>query len=546
MFIRLICLVSVFIFVMCGSKKENNTDLELLKKRVDAYADVTISFSLAHFTQNQHKVIHELIATAKQADNIFWQQSSHDAIAVREAYQEIPGPLHKYIMINYGPYDRIHALQRFVGNGPAFKPKGAGFYPESVTKEVFEAYVAKYPEQKRSLENSYTVVKSDGDRLLAVPYNQAYQEEIEAMVLHLRNAADVTENASLRHYLLLRADALLSNDYYQSDLAWMELKDNQIDCIIGPIENSEDGLFNYKGAFESAVMVKDIAASRQLDLYKAHMDELERNLPIDDKYKKDTAGSNNILEVVNVIYFAGEFMAGIKTIASSLPNDERVTSQKGAKKQLYRNILEAKYEEILVKLSDKLIYPGQRHFLSKKAFVFQVLFHELAHTLGPEYVFGSDATVRRALEKYYSPIEECKADVLGIYCLDYFRRNLNYSMEEISQYYITFIAGLLRSIRFGHEEVHGSANLIQLNFLLDEGVVIRDNATGTYRLDVDAFHPAIRKLANRLLMVEATGDINEAQKMIGQYGKISSQVLEDIKVLAEIPTDLHLQFSISD
>jgi hypothetical protein len=539
----LFCVLALFIIFSCGTKKESAQKMDTLQERVDAYSDVTINFSISHFSDSQQKVIKELIEAAEQADAIFWQQSSHDAIAIRDAYKDNPGALQKYIMINYGPYDRVQAFQRFIGDGPAFKPKGAGLYPENITREVFEAYVAKHPEQQASLENQYTVVVSDGNMLKAIPYYIIYHEEIEQMAKHLENAAAFTKNNTLRHYFSLRAKALRSNDYYPSDLAWMDLKENQIDCIIGPVENYEDGLFNFKGAFESAVMVKDIPASQKLDFYKTHMDELENNLPVDTKYKKSSAGAQNVLEVVNIIYFGGEFMAGIKTMASSLPNDERVTSVKGAKKQLYKNIMEAKFEQILVKLADKLIYPAQRHYLSKEAFVFQILFHELAHTLGPEYVFGTDTTVRRSLKEYYSAIEECKADVLGIFYLDYFRQHYNLSMEEVSQNYVTFIAGLFRSIRFGYEEAHGSANVIQLNFLLDEGVIIRDDQSESYRLDVDAFHPAITKLASRLLMIEAAGDIDEAKKLIIQYGKMKSQTIEDMKKLVSIPTDLNLHFT---
>ena len=426
--------------------------MSTLQERVEAYADVDINFSIAHLSTSQQKVIKELIAAAKQADVIFWKQSSHDALAVREQNQSASPLLQKYIQINYGPYDRVHSLKRFVGEGPEFKPKGAGFYPDDLSREAFEAYIAKHPDQKDSLESQYTVVIREGDRLKAVPYHIIYQKEIEQCAKHLENAAAFTENESLKKYFTLRAQALRTDDYYESDIAWMNLKDNQIDCVIGPIENYEDGLFNYKAAFETAVMVKDMPATGQLDFYKSHMDELEKNLPVDDKYKKASAGAQNVLEVVNIVYFGGEFMAGIKTIAASLPNDERVTSVKGAKKQLYKNIMEAKFEEILVKLADKLIYPTQRHYLSKQAFIFQILFHELAHTLGPEYVYQTDTSVRRALQKYYSPIEECKADVLGIYYLDYFRQNFNLSVEEVSKNYVTFIAGLFRSIRFGYEE----------------------------------------------------------------------------------------------
>lgn len=513
-----------------------------IEERVRAYEDVDISVDFTGLNENQQNLIKELIKASKIADYLFWKQSSHDALIIREGFKNKPGAFQKYIEINYGPFDRIYDHNRFVGKGERIKPKGAGFYPEDLTKEEFERYVEQNSDQKEELESLYTIVIREHSKLKAIPYHKFYIEEINQITSHLEKASQFTENTSLKKYLSLRAEALRTDDYYASDLAWMELKDNLIDIVIGPIENYEDRLFNYKAAFEAAVMLKDASASEELDTYKAQLDNLEQNLPIENIYKRESTGTGNVLEVVNILYFGGDFQAGIKTIAASLPNDERVKSQKGAKKQLYKNIIEAKYEKILTQIADKLIDPEQLKYLSKESFVSQILLHEISHSLGPDYIYNSKNSVRSGLKEKYSIIEECKADVLGIYHIEYLKNVLNLNEEKIAQSYITYIAGLFRSIRFGYEEAHGAANLIQLNFLEKDGVLKRNNTNGKYRVDINSFHEVMTKLATKLLMIEALGDYNKADKLIENFGKIRSHTLEDLHKLKEIPRDLDLHF----
>jgi peptide methionine sulfoxide reductase MsrA len=519
-------------------------DINTIKQRLKAYTRVDISLDLKLLSDNHKRIIENLVNAGKIADQIFWQQTSHDASGIREQFKNNPGPLKDYIEINYGPYDRLHNFERFVGEGPDYKPLGAGFYPEDLSQKQFSEYVNQNTGDKDIFEDLYTIISRKKNDLEAIYYHQIYQHKIQKITNHLEEAASLTQNSSLRSYLQKRSHALRTDQYYDSDLAWMNLTDNLIDIVIGPIENYEDRLFNYKTAYEAAVMINDNNASHEIAIYKKHLNNLEQNLPVDDSYKKVVQGSGNILEIVNIVYFGGDFQAGVKTIAASLPNDEKVISEKGAKKQLYKNIMEAKFDQILVPIADLLIDSNQKSFLSKERFISQVLLHEISHTIGPNYVVGKRETVRKSLREIYSIIEECKADILGIYAVQYFAGIFSSRDEDIFEHYVTYSAGLFRSIRFGIDEAHGMANLIQLNFLSQNKVITSKTQTGKYLVNIDTFHRVVKELARILLLIEAHGDYDEALKFIDTYGHLSSETREAMESLNEIPTDLNLTFNI--
>jgi hypothetical protein len=292
-------------------------------------------------------------------------------------------------------------------------------------------------------------------------------------------------------------------------------------------------------------MIKDISASRELAVYQNHIKNLEKNLPIKIDQTKSIKGTDTILEIVNIVYFGGDYQAGVKTIAASLPNDERVISEIGAKKQLYKNIMEAKFDQILLPIADILINKNQRHYVSKKRFISQVLLHEISHTIGPTYVMNKSETVRKSLKEKYSIIEECKADILGIYSVPYFADVFSYTMEDIVEQYVTYIAGLFRSIRFGVEEAHGLANLIQLNCLRMNQVIDYDSRTNTYSVDTNTFFKVIKELARIVLTIEAHGNYAEANSFIEEYGQLRSETRDSIDKLTEVPTDLDLKFNLS-
>jgi hypothetical protein len=518
-------------------------DISIIEQRLKAYTNVNIALDLKSLSDNQKTIIENLVEAGKIADHIFWQQTSHDAMEIREGYKNNPGPLKEYIEINYGPYDRLNNFQRFVGEGPDLKPPGAGFYPDDLSQENFLKYINQNPERKEMFEDPYTIISETESSLAAKYYHQVYHEDINQISLYLEKAAALTQNQSLKSYFLKRSQALMSDQYYESDIAWMDLKDNLIDIVIGPIENYEDRLFNYKTAYEAAVMIKDVSASNELEIYKQHLYNLEQNLPIEDVYKNKIQGSGNILEVVNIAYFGGDYQAGVKTIAASLPNDEKVISEKGAKKQLYKNIMEAKFDKILTPIADLLFESNQKSLLSRERFISQVLLHEISHTIGPNYVVDKTLTVRKSLKENYSIIEECKADILGIYAVPYFKDTFALTEDDIAGHYITYIAGLFRSIRFGIEEAHGMANLIQLNFLSEKGVIRLNSAKSTYSVNLNDFHSAVRELARILLLIEAHGNYEEALKFIESFGQMMPETKDLIEKLSEIPTDLNLSFN---
>ncbi|MBN1448740.1 MAG: hypothetical protein JXA28_12485, partial [Bacteroidetes bacterium] len=320
-------IAAVLLTVGCGKQQESEDmnvtpDQQLVHERLAMYADTDIAVDLSQLTDNQREMIRWLIEAGRLVDEVFWMQSSHDAIAMRDSLKAIEDPTSKeflkYVMINYGPYDRIFEGERFVGTGPDRKPSGAAYYPADMTREEFERYVAAHPGEKAALESQYTVVVRDRDKIKAIPFHEYYPQTAQ-IAGALKEAAKYADNAGLKKYLELRAEAIISDDYYASDMAWMDLKDNDIDVVIGPIENYEDGMFNYKTAHECAVMVKDPEATKELQMFTQHIDAFERALPIREEYKRESAGSGNVLEVVNIVYFSGDFQAGVKTIAASLP-----------------------------------------------------------------------------------------------------------------------------------------------------------------------------------------------------------------------------------
>ncbi|MCZ7554852.1 MAG: peptidase [Bacteroidia bacterium] len=546
-----ILITSVALLLMrCGGKQDNHMmeseQLKLVRERIAMFAETEVSADLSALTERERACVLKLVQAGKLADAIFWMQSSHDAAAVRDSLATRDDDAAKdfltYVMIHYGPYDRIFEGERFVGHGPERKPLGAGLYPPDMSREEFESWVAAHPEQRAALESPYTIIVRGDDGLRAVPYHTCYPQ-VHEMSRLLLEASELADNPGLRKYLALRAKAVITDEYYDSDMAWMDLKTNNIDVVIGPIENYEDGLFNYKTAYECAVMVKDPEGTRELQMFISHIDAFEKALPIESKYTRTSAGSGNILEVVNIVYFGGDFHAGVKTIAASLPNDPRVTEKKGGKKQMYKNLMEAKFDKIVVPIAERILDPALHPFVNRSSFTSFVTLHEVSHTLGMPYVYGKpELSVRRALKDRYSAIEECKADVLGLYNNMVLLDEKIITKEALKKSIVTYVAGLFRSLRFGAEEAHGKANLIQLNWLIDREAVIRSGKR--WSINFDRFMPALTELAREVLMLEILGNYDGAGEMLTRYGGITPAIQETVAALAEIPRDLNTKYSV--
>ncbi len=540
----LITVLLTVVLISCGKKEQPKEQpmesLPSIRERIEAFAPVKIKADLAFLSDKERKVVELLVEAAKLADSIFWKQTSPDAIAIRDSLAKLSSTeskdLLKLVNIFYGPYDLVYEGIRFVGKGPKFKPKGANFYPLDLTKEEFEKYIAEHPEQKEELESQYTIVVREGNRLKGIPYNQAYPE-VEKIAQKLTEAANFCENETLKRYLLLRAKALMTDDYFESDMAWMDIRNSNIDVVIGPIENYEDALYNYKTAYEAIVMVKDIAATKELEIFEKNLDYFEHNLPYDKKYIRKTAGKGNVLQIMNVVFFGGDCQAGTKTIANSLPNDPRVTELKGGKKSMFKNMMEAKFDKILVPIAEKLLEPNLVKYVDKKVFTSFVTMHEVSHTLGRGFVFGNETlTVRKALKERYSAIEECKADVVGMYNHKHLLAKGLIDENYLEKAKVTYIVGLFRSIRFGAEEAHGKANLIQLNYLREKGIISYNNSKLT--INLAEFFTGIESLANLILTTQAEGNYEKAGEIITRYGKLDNETKKMIDSLKSVPRDI--------
>lgn len=520
---------------------------ETLDNRIGIYAPVAVAVDVSFLSANDRQALKLLLEAGKLADEIYWKQTSPEAIPLRDSLKKATSSEAKaafdFVMINYGPYDRIDDGKRYIGSGPAKMPPNANFYPQDLTKEEFENYVAKNKKEKTVLESQYTVVKRDGDKLIGIPYNKEYPEAVKIAKL-LDDASALAENPTLKNYLKLRAEAIRTDNYFKSDMAWMDITGSDLDIVIGPIENYEDGIFNYKTAYECMLMVKDKEATKELQLFLNHIDSFEHKLPCDKKYIRPTAGKGNILQVVNIAYMGGDCQSGVKTIANSLPNDPEVTKVKGGKKSMFKNIMEAKFDKIVKPIADIILDESLRPYVDKKAFTSFVTLHEVSHTLGRGFVFGNNKlAVRKALQENYSAIEETKADILGLYNHKHLLEEKIYTEEYIMKVISTYIAGLFRSIRFGAEEAHGMANVIQLNFLTEKGAIVRSKS-GALNIDRAKFFDAAAELANLILTIEAEGNFKASQEFIDKYGKLTEETKKTIEQLKLIPRDINTTYEI--
>ncbi|HOQ49200.1 MAG TPA: peptidase, partial [Candidatus Kapabacteria bacterium] len=401
------------------SQPELSEQAKKIKQLSEQFAKIEITADVSHLSQRERALLEKLIEAGKLCDAIFWKQSSHDAIAVRDSLIKLNTEEAKifleYVNINYGPYDVLNENVRFVGVGPEKRPPGGGFYPEDITKEEFENHIKNNPKDKEAFESQYSVIVRENGGLKAIPYHH-YYPETEKLAKLLEEAAELADNPTLKNYLILRAKATRTDDYYESDMAWMDIENSNIDVIIGPIENYSDALYNYKTAYEAVVMVKDIEASKELEMFQKHIPDFQNNLPYDKKFIEPVKTEKEILQIVNVVYFGGDCQKGTKTIAAALPNDPRVHETKGGKKSMFKNMMEAKFKTIVVPIANEIIAPELRGYVDSKAFTSFVTLHEVSHTLGRGYVYGSkDLTVRKALKERYSAIEETKADILSMF-----------------------------------------------------------------------------------------------------------------------------------
>ncbi len=502
------------------------------KARADIYVSVDLVADMSNLTDNQKQMVSLLIDASQIMDYLFWLQSYGQPDSLLSQFTDDKSRW--FAEVNYGPWDRLDG-DKPLFKGIGAKPLGAQFYPADMTKEEFDGL------DLPGKDGLYSIIKRDDKgKLYLTPYHQEYSAQLEDTAALLIKASKLAEHKGFANYLEMRAKALITDDFQASDLAWMDIKTNPIELVIGPIETYEDQLFGYRAAYESYVLLKDMTWSEKLAKYASFLPELQRGLPIADAYKTETPGTDSDLNAYEVIYYAGHSNAGSKTIAINLPNDEEVQLKKGTRRLQLKNAMRAKFDKILLPIAATLIAPEQRKHVQFHAFFANTMFHEVAHGLGIKNTITNKGTVRQALKDTASAFEEGKADVLGLYMVTELFKKGELEEGELMDFYTTFLASIFRSIRFGASSAHGKANMVRFNYFQDKGAFSYDPTSGHYSVNFDKFQIAMADLSRDLLTIQGDGDYEKAKNWLEVKGVIGEQLEKDLARLSKagIPVDI--------
>ena len=514
---------------------------EELQRALARFAPVKMEVDVSFLPASERAALNRLIRAARLMDEIFLRQISERNPELRAEIAAIDLPQKDLLLqmfdLNFGVWDSLEGFKPFFGSDPL--PPGAAFYPADMTKAEFEAWIAAHPEDREAFLSPYTVIRRKGDRLVAIPYSEYYRQWLEPAAQLLEEAAALTTNASLGRYLKLRAKAFRTNDYFESDMAWMDL-DGPIEVVIGPYEVYTDRLFGYKAAFEAFVTIKDPEESARLAVFKSHLRDMEAHLPVPDSYKNFRRGFASPIAVADQIRGGGDNVPGVQTIAFNLPNDERVREAKGAKKVLLRNVMNAKFDRILAPMAAVVLVPDQAALLKREYMGLETLFHELSHSLGPGTITrdGRETTVNVELKELYSPIEEGKADVMGAFNVLYMMDEGVLNAAERARFLATYFVGLFRAMRFGIEEAHGRGAAFQYSWFREKGAFAVDPETGLYRIDFPKLEEAIRDLVHAIVVIQGDGDYEAARAFLARYGHVDADFEAARARMKELPVDI--------
>ena len=545
--------IIILLFSGCerqSEKSQEPEEINMIKDQIAKFVPTELKYDSNALDERQKMVVEKLYQASKIMDSIFLDQvysKNYEIKANLEKQNTEEAKLQLQLFdIMFGPFDRLEHNKPFIGTET--KPLGANFYPEDMTKEEFETWIKNHPDDEKSFTSEFTVIRRKDGGLVAIPYSQYWKDKLTQASDLLKEAAEFADNPSLKKYLNSRAEAFLSNDYYQSDMDWMDVKDNAIEIVIGPYEVYEDGLFNYKASFESFLTIRDAVESKKLDVFKQYLRDMEIHLPIPDQYKNMKRGSESPLAVVNEIFTAGDTKAGVQTLAFNLPNDERVRKAKGSKKVMLKNVAQAKYDKLLVPIAKIVLDPDQLQYVTFNSFFTHSLMHEMSHGIGPGFITvnGRKTEVRKELMETYATIEECKADILGMYNNVFMIEKGVFPESFEKETYATFLAGIFRSVRFGINEAHGGGNAIIYNYLLDKGGYEYDQETQKVKVNFDKIAGALRNLANRILMIEAKGNYQGAKDMIAEYAVDSPSMRTLREKLSSLPVDIKPIYQIEE
>jgi len=523
-----------------------------LARKIARFAPTTLSANTASLSPRDRKALGKIIEAAKLLDPLFLRQvwSGNEALETKLRADTTPAGAERlhYFYINDGPWSRLDNNEPFIDGVPREKPPQANFYTDDITKDEFNSWLATLsPTEKEQATGYFYAIRRDASgKLVPVPYSQEYREFLEPAAKLLREAAALTTNGSLKDFLSKRADAFASNDYYASDVAWMDLK-SPIDVTIGPYETYEDELFGYKASFEAYVTLTDASETAKLEKFGKYLQELENNLPLEARYRNPKLGASAPMRVVNEVFTSGEGNNGVQTAAFNLPNDERVVKEKGSARIMLKNVQDAKFNKVLIPISRDVLAPAQQSAVAFDSFFTHILMHELMHGLGPHNITvnGQPTTVRLQLKELYSSIEEAKADVTGLWALQYLLDKGVIDKQMQRTLYTTYLASMFRSVRFGLTEAHARGVAMQFNYFTDQGAIKYDARTGKFSVDNAKIRDAVRNLTHELLTLEAEGSYDKAKAILDKYSNVRPEMKSALDRLTDVPVDIEPIFPLA-
>jgi len=539
---------------MTGSAAKSGAGADLkiapdLAQRLAKFRRVQMPFRTAGLSAREQQLVRKLVEACGYLESIYWRQSDPEGLTL---YQSLASSnnhrdveLRRYLWINASRFDLIDQNKPFVGTEPA--PPGRGFYPANLSREQVEQYVKEHPDQKAAIYDQFTIVRWHQQKLEGVPYHIAFRAFLEPAAKALRAAASLSDDAAFAKFLRLRADALLSDDYFQSDLGWLELKNPKFDIIFAPYETYLDGLLGVKGSYGAAVLVRNERESKKLELFQKYVAEIQDALPLAAEDRPSKHGLETPMEVMDAPFRAGDLTHGYQAVADNLPNDPRVHEQKGSKKLFFKNFMDARVNYIILPVARKLMEPEQAAKVSGEGYLQSTIMHEICHGLGPAFARTASGKIdiREAIGHQFSGLEEAKADVTGMFALKWLVDHGALPKEKLEEYYASYVGGIFRTVRFGTAEAHGQAEMMEFNYLSERGA-IRRNADGRYAIDYEKMPGAIADLTKELLEIEATGDRLRAENWFAKYGTMPEELKKSLEAAADVPVDIDPVFSFAE
>jgi hypothetical protein len=520
-----------------------------LGQRLARFHRVEMPFHPAALTDREVKLVEKLVDASRCLEEIYWRQIDPDGLTLYESLAASKNPqdeaLRRYLWINASRFDLLDDNKPFVGTTPA--PPGRGFYPQNLTREQIEQYVKAHPEKKEEIYSSFTVVRWNGDQLQGLPYHIAYRSFLEPAAKDLREAADLSDDPAFANFLRLRADALLTDDYFKSNLAWLDLKNPKFDVAFAPDETYDDGLLGVKATYGAAVMIRNGEESAKLEMFRTYVADIQDALPLAPEDRPSKHGLETPMEVMDTPFRAGDLTHGYQAVADNLPNDPRVHEQKGSKKLFFKNFMDARVNYVVLPVAQNVMLPSQAAQASGEGYLLGTIMHEMAHGLGPAFARtpAGKVDIRESIGPIFSALEEAKADVVGMFGLKWLVDHDVLPKDKLEEYYASYVAGIFRTVRFGVAEAHGQAEMMEFNYLVEHGAIARETSS-RYTIDYGRMPGAIRDVAKELLQIEATGDRAHAENWFQKYGAMPGELRSSLKSAVDVPVDIDPVFSFKE